>query len=189
MSPLEAICRWLGSQDLDTQLDFAAYAAPSIFEGSDILTLGGPEHLDALLRWLTEPELDPRAAAGRALTFRIVFEYFAQSRIRGDGWKRTEELERKILEQAKCDGRLAAARKTQRKLQLLPARKENWYRVVKSWNRLAATYLTREALANNASPRWSLRVISTGDCPPTVARSREISSDLSFVRIRRRRLV
>ncbi|MEY9643229.1 hypothetical protein ABIF66_011522, partial [Bradyrhizobium japonicum] len=138
---------WLESQDLDTQLEVAAYATFLIFRKSDVLTLGGSEELDTLQRWLTEPELDPRAAAGRALTFRLAFEYFAEGRISGVGWKRTEELEHKNLERAKRNGKLAAARKAQRKLQLLPSRKEHWYLVAKSWNGLAATYLTREALS------------------------------------------
>ncbi|UGY20239.1 hypothetical protein HAP48_0024100 [Bradyrhizobium septentrionale] len=168
MSPLEAISRWLESQDLDTQLEVAAYVTFSIFRKSDVLTLGGPEELDTLQRWLTEPELDPRAAAGRALTFRLAFEYFAEGRIRGDGWKRTEELERKSLELAKRDGKLAAARKAQRKLQLLPTRKEHWYRVAKSWNGLAATYLTREALALGSLPRCDLKAISNSHCLPLV---------------------
>ncbi|MHC2338184.1 hypothetical protein ACVIW0_007473 [Bradyrhizobium sp. USDA 4454] len=48
--------------------------------------------------------------------------------------------------EAERDGKYAAERKAQRKLQLLPARKENCFRVAKSWNGLAATYLTRRAL-------------------------------------------
>ncbi len=170
MSPLEAITRWLQSQDLDTQLEVAAFARFSIFGDSNVLTLGGPEQLEALQGWLTEPELESRVAVGRALTFRVFFEYFAEGRIAGAGWKRTEELVRRTLEQAKRDGKFAAARRAQRKLQLLPAQKENWHRVATSWNGLAATYLTREALTNwgAAEKRRDLRVISSSDCPPLV---------------------
>ncbi|MGY4403779.1 hypothetical protein [Bradyrhizobium sp. USDA 3315] len=167
MSPLEAIARWLDGQDLDTQLEVAAFATFLLFGERAVLTLGTPDQLETLQRWLTEPKLESRAAAGRALTFRVVFEYFAEGRIANDGWKQTEELLIKTLKQAERDGRFAAARKAQRKLQLLPARKENWFRVAKSWNGLAATYLTRQALIG-APARCDLRGISSGECPPVV---------------------
>ncbi|WP_456640505.1 hypothetical protein [Bradyrhizobium sp. USDA 10063] len=152
------------------QLEFAAFATVSIFGDSDVLTLGGPEQLETLQRWLTEPELASHTAASRALNFRVSFEYFAAGRITGAGWKRTEELLRKTMEEAKRDGKFAAARKAQRKLQLLPARKENWHRVAKSWNGFAATYLTRKALTNwsAAVNRRGLKVISSAGCPPLV---------------------
>ncbi|WFU54746.1 hypothetical protein QA639_35015 [Bradyrhizobium pachyrhizi] len=175
MSPLEAIARWLEAQDLDTQLEIAAFATFSIFGDGDILRLGASEQLEALQRWLTESGLDSRAAAGRALTFRVFFEYFAEGRIAGAGWKRTEELLSKSLEAAKSDGKFAAARKAQRKLQLLPVRKENWYLVAKSWNGLAATHLTREALNIGAPSRWDLRVISSRDYPPLGALGRSVA--------------
>ncbi len=77
------------------------------------------------------------------------------------GWKRTEELARKILIEAKRDGKFAAAPKAQRMLEVLPARKESWRSVVKSWNELAATYLTHEAVSDwsAAERRMGLRVI------------------------------
>ncbi len=61
MSPLEAIVRWLEGQDLDTQLEVAAFATFPVFVESAVLTLAGPARNSSTQRWLTEPKLDSQA--------------------------------------------------------------------------------------------------------------------------------
>ncbi|MCP3405627.1 hypothetical protein [Bradyrhizobium sp. CCGB01] len=164
MSPLEAVTRWLESQDLDMQLEIAGFATFLTYGNEGVLALGGSEQLESLHRWLNESNLASCIAADRALSFRTFFDCFVAERMTDVGWKRTEELMRKRLKEAKRDGKSAAARKAQRMLELLPARKESWRRVVKSWNELAGTNLTREAVSSwfAAERRIGLRVISSG---------------------------
>lgn len=173
MSPLEAITSWLESLDLDMQFEVAGFAAFLMFERDDVLTLGGSERLEALYRWLNEPGLPSYVAADRALSFRICFGCFVDDRMTDAGWKRTEELVCKILEEAKRAGKFAASRKAQRMLALLPARKEGWERVVRSWNELAATCLTNEAVRSwsAASKRIGLKVIPSSGVPIVPLRS------------------
>jgi len=167
MSPLKAITSWLEMLDLDMQLEVAGFAAFLMFEQDDVLTLGGSEHLESLHRWLNEPGLSSYVAADRALSFRMCFGCFVADRMTDAGWKRTEDMVHKILKQAKLDGKFAASRKAQRMLELLPARRERWRRVVQSWNELAATYLTHEALTSwsAAEKRIGLRFISSSGVP------------------------
>ncbi|GLR91138.1 hypothetical protein GCM10007857_78540 [Bradyrhizobium iriomotense] len=146
MSPLVAITRWLESQDLDMQLEIAGFATFLMFGDDDVLSLGESGRLEFLHRWLNEPDLV--SPGGRALTFQMHFDWFVEDRMSDDGWKRTEDLMRKNLNEAKRDRKFAAARKAQRMLDLLPARKECWNHVLKSWNALTATYLTHEALTS-----------------------------------------
>lgn len=148
MSPLEAVTRWLDSQDLDMQLEIAGFATFLTFEHDGMPALGRSEQLESLHRWLNELDLAACIAADRALSFRIYFDCFFGERMTDVGWKRTEELVRKRLKEAKRDGKFAAARKVQRMLELLSARKESWRRVVTSWNKLAATHLTDEAITS-----------------------------------------
>ncbi|MCP3471459.1 hypothetical protein NLM33_14080 [Bradyrhizobium sp. CCGUVB1N3] len=155
MSPIEAIASWLEAQGADLQIEIAGLATFFIFADnnvltfgdSDVLTLGRPELLHSLQRWLNEPDLASCTAAERALTFRVSFEHFAESRFTDAGWKRTEELVRKTLEEAKRDQKFAAAHKAQNMLKSLSDRKKYWYEAGKSWKELAATYLTVDALA------------------------------------------
>ena len=167
MSPLEAITRWLDSQDLGMQLEIAGFATFLVFGDDDTFTLGDSEQLESLYRWLNEPSLASGIAAERALTFRVYFASLAEDRSTGAGWKRTEVLVRRILKDATRDGRFAAARKAQRMLELLPARKESWNQVVRSWNELASTYLTHEALSSwsAAEKLRGLRAISSTSVP------------------------
>ncbi|MCW2223861.1 hypothetical protein M2232_007393 [Bradyrhizobium japonicum] len=167
MSPLEAITRWLDSQDLGMQLEIAGFATFLVFGDDDTFTLGDSEQLESLYRWLNEPSLASGIAAERALTFRVYFASLAEDRSTGAGWKRTEVLVRRILKDATRDGRFAAARKAQRMLELLPARKESWNQVVRSWNEFAATYLTHEALSSwsAAEKLRGLRAISSTSVP------------------------
>ncbi|MEY9880460.1 hypothetical protein [Bradyrhizobium sp. USDA 329] len=174
MSPLKAITSWLETLDLDMQLEVAGFAAFLMFERDDVLTIGRSEHLESLHQWLNEPGLSTYVAADRALSFRICFGSFVADRMTDAGWKRTEDLVHEILKQAKRDGKFAAARKAQRMLALLPARKESWKHVVKSWNELAATYLTHEAVTSwsAAKKRVGLSVISSSGVPIVAVRSR-----------------
>lgn len=173
MSPLKAIANWLESLELDMQLEVAGFAAFYIFERADALTLGGSDQLEALHRWLNEPGLLSYIAADRALFFRICFGSFVDDRMTEAGWKRTEELVCKILKEAKRNGKFAASRKAQRMLALLPARKESWERVVRSWNELAVTCLTNEAVRSwsSASTCIGLKVIPSSGVPIVPLRS------------------
>lgn len=153
MSPIEAIFSWLETQDLDLQLDIASFGSFLIFEDGDDPSLSVPEQLEALRQWLNEPELESQAAANRALTFRITVDYFVESRTTGCGWKTIEAKLHKTLDEAKCVGNFSAARKAQRMLQLLPTRQERWHEVARSWNELASTRLTLEALTD-----WTISV-------------------------------
>ncbi|MDD1522445.1 MULTISPECIES: hypothetical protein [Bradyrhizobium] len=171
MSPLKAISSWLETLELDMHLEVAAFATFLMFEHDEFLTLGGSGQLEALHRWLNEPDLTVDTAADRALFFKICFGCFVEDRMTDAGWRRTEELVRKILQEARRDGKFAAARKAQRMLEFLPARKGSWKRVVKSWTELAATHLTQEAVTNWAEKRKSLRVISRSGVPIVAVRS------------------
>ncbi|MCP3475532.1 hypothetical protein NLM33_35170 [Bradyrhizobium sp. CCGUVB1N3] len=168
MSPIEAIVSWLEAQDLDLQLDIASFGSFLIFEDGDDPSLSMRERLEALRKWLNEPELDSEAAATRALTFRISIDYFIEGRSTGHGWKQIEAKLRKTLEEAKRVGKFSAARKAQRMLELLPARQERWHEVARSWNELASTRLNLEALTDWSDKRSRLKVISSAETPPLV---------------------
>ncbi|MET4331310.1 hypothetical protein ABIB80_007169 [Bradyrhizobium sp. i1.15.2] len=66
MSPLEAIVSWLEKQDSEMQEEIAGLTAFLLFESDDVLLTGGPEQLKTLKQWLSEPNLSPYRAVGRA---------------------------------------------------------------------------------------------------------------------------
>lgn len=150
-------------------LEVAGFAAFCIFERADALTLRGSDQLEALHRWLNEPGLLSYIAADRALSFRTCFGSFVDDRMTNP----TEELVCNILKEAKRNGKFAASRKAQRMLALLPARKESWERVVRSWNELAVTCLTNEAVRSwsSASTCIGLKVIPSSGVPIVPLRS------------------
>ncbi|MCS3895606.1 hypothetical protein M2171_004739 [Bradyrhizobium japonicum USDA 38] len=154
MSPLEAIIGWVDKQDTEIQGEIAGCAGYFLFENDDVLALGGPEQVDALMQWLSEPDVPSYRAVGRAVRFRACFEYFAGSRFTESGWKHVEDSFRKIIAEATNDPNSKAARfahNTQRMLNDLPVRKEKWRHVGNSWRELVQGHLSDDALHD-----WSL---------------------------------
>lgn len=151
MSPLEAIVSWLEKQDSEMQEEIASLTAFLLFESDDVLLLGGPEQLETLRQWLSEPKLSPYRAVGRAVRFRACFEYFGDSRFVESGWKQSENMFRGAIAEAARDPNSEAARfavNAQQMLNNLPARKETWRQVGLSWGELVQTHLTNETLSD-----------------------------------------
>jgi len=161
MSPLDEIVGWLEKQDSEIQSEIAGCAAYLLFENDDVLALGGLEQLHAVRHWLSEPDLPPYRAVGRAVRFRACFEYFAESRFTDAGWKRSEELFRETIAEATRDPNSDAARfalSAQRMLNDLPARKEKWRQVGHSWRELVQAHLTDEMLSDWSASEGSKRM-------------------------------
>ncbi|MDI4236790.1 hypothetical protein OZ411_28665 [Bradyrhizobium sp. Arg237L] len=161
MSPLEAIVGWLEKQDSEIQSEVAGCAAYLLFETDGVLALGGPEQLQAVKQWLSEPHLPSYRAVGRAVRFRACFEYFAEGRFTDSGWKLSEELFRETIAEATRDPNSEAARfalNAQRMLNNLPARKEKWRQVGHSWRELVEAHLTNEALSDWNAAETAKRV-------------------------------
>ncbi|WP_025038656.1 hypothetical protein [Bradyrhizobium sp. DOA9] len=155
MSPLEAITRWVETQDPEVQGDIGACAGFYLFESDDaFLELGKPKQVEALKQWLSESNVPAYRAVGRALRFRACFGYFIGCWFSDAEWKAAENFLRKVIAEATSapnseDARFALA--LQQRLNALPARKRRWRHVRASWRELVQAHLSDQALRD-----WSL---------------------------------
>ncbi|MCP3460396.1 hypothetical protein [Bradyrhizobium sp. CCGUVB23] len=149
MTPLMIINDWFEKQDGEVQVEIAGMAALLMFDGADLVDLGSHEQVEFLRHWLSEVGLQAYTVVGRALTFRVCFEYFAEDRFTDFGWRLSEKALRKALEapeHAPNSDTMRLASHARRMLDGLPARKNKWIEVGKSWRELADACLTSSAL-------------------------------------------
>jgi hypothetical protein len=147
LSPLATLANWLKQQQEDAQNDIAFGVAALMDD--DGWSKSGEVLRAAMFNLLDDREELPLRVVGRTIAFKSCLEYFCRSRFHAEGWEDNEDMFRSVISEAATDHESEAAQiafSAFQMLRQLPARREMWLAVGKSWSALVEEHLSDDAL-------------------------------------------
>ncbi|SDA18438.1 hypothetical protein SAMN02799622_02030 [Methylobacterium sp. UNC378MF] len=145
-SPIVAIRNWFTAQPEDVRGELALHVAYPLFDVDPGVIADVPRSTQLIVDWLDDT-IARHLQFGRLLSFTACVDYMMRGRDTAEAWAETEEMTRKLVEDAG-----PASRTAQAMLAMLPARQEKWIKLAAEW------YALRDSIfAGRQLDAWMFR--------------------------------